>query len=280
LRAGSCRRRTLLAIAGTLALAACSNDATEPLNSPNPPPPAAPPTAREQLMHSLPAYDDMRAALQQIVAEQNGGLGFQMWAAIVDRDGFVLDVLFSGDDRTSEWPGSRVIAAQKANTANAFSLDNFALSTANLYAPTQPGGSLFGLQESNPVDPSVAYEGNPELYGTENDPMTGKRIGGINVFGGGLALYSADGVLLGGIGLSGDTSCTDHIIAWKLRHALNLDNVPAGVADGGKDDNIIFNTHGKLQGFEHPTCFDTQGRGSHIQIADDLPQTDPIGPGQ
>ena len=27
---------------------------------------------------------------------------------------------------------------------------------ANLYAAVQPGGSLFGLQESNPVDPAVA----------------------------------------------------------------------------------------------------------------------------
>lgn len=28
--------------------------------------------------------------------------------------------------------------------------------------------------------------------------MTGLRLGGINVFGGGLALYDADGALLGG----------------------------------------------------------------------------------
>jgi len=259
-----------MALAGMLALSACGEDATAP------PPTAA--TPREQLQQTLPTYDEMVAALKQIVGEQNGGLGFQMWAAVVDRDGFVLDVLFSGDDRASEWPGSRAIAAQKANTANAFSLDNFALSSANLYAPTQPGGSLFGLQESNPVDPQVAYDGNPALYGTENDPLTGKRMGGINVFGGGLALYSSDGVLLGGIGLSGDTSCTDHIIAWKLRHALNLDDVPAGVADGGTTDNIIFDTNHKLEGFEHPKCFDTPGRGNHVEIADNLPQTDPVGP--
>ena len=28
-----------------------------------------------------------------------------------------------------------------------------ALSTANLYAPTQPGGSLYGLNNSNPFNP-------------------------------------------------------------------------------------------------------------------------------
>jgi uncharacterized protein GlcG (DUF336 family) len=258
----------LFGIAGVLTLGACGDDVTAP-------PVDTTPTPSEQLQHTLPTYEEIRATLQQIVQQENGGLGFHMWAAIVDRDGFVLDVLFSGEDRDSEWPGSRAIAAQKANTANAFSLDNFALSSANLYAPTQPGGSLFGLQESNPVDPEVAYGGNPLLYGTENDPMTGKRIGGVNVFGGGLALYSADGVLLGGIGLSGDTSCTDHIIAWKLRHALNLDNVPGGAAED--TDNIIYNEDGALEGFEHPTCFDSPGRGNHIEIGQHLPETHPVG---
>jgi uncharacterized protein GlcG (DUF336 family) len=259
----------VLAVAAALALGACSDNTTEP-------PPVA--TAKDRLQQSLPTYEEIRAALQEIVQEQNGGLGFDMWAAIVDRDGFVLDVLFSGEDRTSEWPGSRAIAAQKAHTANAFSLDGFALSSANLYAPTQPGGSLFGLQESNPVDPDAAYGGNPLLYGTENDPMTGKRIGGINVFGGGLALYSVDGELLGGIGLSGDTSCTDHIIAWKLRHELNLDKVPAGPANDNTTDNIIYDTDDELVGFEHPICFDTEGRGDHVEIGTDLPETHPVGP--
>jgi hypothetical protein len=77
-----------------------------------------------------------------------------------------------------------VISAQKANTANAFSLPQLALSTANLYTAVQPGGSLFGLQESNPVNTDVAYGGNPANYGRPNDPMVGGRIGGVNVFGG------------------------------------------------------------------------------------------------
>jgi len=41
-----------------------------------------------------------------------------------------------------------------------------ALSTANLYSAVQPGGSLFGLQESNPVDTKVAYEGDSAKFGT------------------------------------------------------------------------------------------------------------------
>jgi len=109
--------------------------------------------------------------------------------------------------------------------------------------------------------------------------MIGERIGGINVFGGGLALYTSDGTLAGGVGVSGDTSCTDHIVAWKLRHALNLDNVPAGPDADSNTDNIIY-IDGTLDGFEHPTCFDTPGQGDHVQIGNDLPTTHPVGPGE
>ena len=261
------RRLHAVPVAAVCALfaAGCSDDS-----------PTQPPAPALSLSHLLPSHNELRAALQDIVAEQNGGLGFEMWATILDRTGRVVDVVFSGETRGDQWPGSRVISAQKANTANAFSLDGFALSTANLFAAVQPGGSLFGLQESNPVDTDVAYAGPASAYGKHNDPMIGKRIGGINVFGGGLALYSPGGTLLGGLGVSGDTSCSDHIIAWKLRHALNLDNVPDGVAN--HTDNIIF-TVDALDGFEHPECFDADpdAEGSHVDIANDLPTTHPVG---
>ena len=113
-----------------------------------------------------------------------------MWGTIVDRDGEVCAVAFTGSDRGAQWPGSRVISAQKANTANAFSLPGLALSTANLYSAVQPGGSLYGLQASNPVDPALAYLGPANSFGTSADPMVGYRVGGVNVFGGGLALYN------------------------------------------------------------------------------------------
>ena len=100
----------------------------------------------------LPSHAELKAALTAARNNpDNGGLNFDMWGTIVDRDGVVCAVAFTGTDRGQQWPGSRVISAQKANTANAFSLPNFALSTANLYTAVQPGGSLFGLQESNPV---------------------------------------------------------------------------------------------------------------------------------
>ena len=230
----------------------------------------------------VPSYSAVQSALSTVVASAaNGGLGFNMWATVVNRDGVVCLVTFTGADRGSQWPGSRAISAQKANTANAFSLPKFALSSANLYSAVQPGGSLFGLQESNPVDPSVAYGGDSGNYGQPNDPMVGNKIGGINVFGGGLALYNSQGILVGGLGVSGDTSCTDHIIAWKVRHALNFDDVPAGVG-AGNTDNIIFDIsadiHGNLvsaSGFGHPVC--TAGTPS-TAIATGLPTSFPVGP--
>jgi uncharacterized protein GlcG (DUF336 family) len=190
---------------------------------------------------ALATCDDIVAAytpavLEVVGAADNGGYGLPMWAAAVDETGKVCGIVNTAGSGAaignSSWLGSRVIAVQKASTANAFSLDAFSISTANLYGLTQPGGSLFGLQHSNPVDASIAYLGSPDTYGTGNDPLVGKRVGGINVFGGGLALYNEQGIKIGAIGVSGDTSCTDHAVAWKIRHLLGFDNVPGGFVDG------------------------------------------------
>jgi uncharacterized protein GlcG (DUF336 family) len=211
----------------------------------------------------LPTHDQLKAALTAARAQDNGGFNLDMWGVIVNRDGVVCAVAFTGANRGAQWPGSRNIAAQKANTANAFSLTGLALSTANLYTATQPGGSLFGLQASNPIDPGVAYRGDPSDYGQADDPMVGFRIGGVNVFGGGLALYNSNGALVGGLGVSGDSSCADHNIAWRTRHALNLDYVPAGVSgDPKRPDNIVFDItpqSGQMSGVSasgwgHPIC--------------------------
>jgi uncharacterized protein GlcG (DUF336 family) len=221
----------------------------------------------------LPDYATLKNALVAAVQAETSGLDFQMWGTIVDRDGVVCAVAFSGADRGAQWPGSRVISAQKANTANGFSLDGLALSTANLYSATHPGGSLYGLQHSNPVDTSVAYAGSPSSYGTAHDPMVGKRIGGVNVFGGGLGLYDVAHKIVGAVGVSGDTSCADHMIAWRVRANLGLDHLNAVVAgpaslfagDTAHPDNIIYDvaanptggTGISATGFGHPTCFKT-----------------------
>jgi uncharacterized protein GlcG (DUF336 family) len=240
----------------------------------------------------LPAQAQVQAALSTVVgAGGNAGLANDMWATVVNRDGVVCAVAFSGGSRGDQWPGSRVISAQKANTANAFSLplgaggiSGLALSTANLYSAVQPGGSLFGLQHSNPVDTGVAYGGNSANYGQPNDHMIGQKIGGVNVFGGGLGLYKSGGTLtlIGGIGVSGDTSCTDHIVAWKVRDALNLDNVPVGVSVTG-DDNMIHDVavdpatgHTvSAGGFGHPKCDATN---TEAGIVAGHPANYPVGP--
>jgi uncharacterized protein GlcG (DUF336 family) len=217
----------------------------------------------------------LKTALEKAVADDKSGLNNHMWATIVGRDGTVCVVAFSGKDVGAQWLGGRVISAQKANTANLFSLDSssssngsgqargLALSTANLYYAVQPGGSLFGLQASNPVNPAVAYKGPSSAYGTARDPMVGEKIGGVNAFGGGLALYGTGGRLVGGLGLSGDTSCADHMTAWLTRKNLNLDHLGAvgGMSgDSQRPDNIVYDISGNGQsvgGFGHPKCINT-----------------------
>ena len=133
----------------------------------------------------------------------------------------------------------------------------------------QPGGSLFGLQHSNPVDTDAAYEAAaPRSFGRANDPMVGARVGGVNVFGGGLGLYASGGALVGGVGVSGDTSCADHNIAWRVRHALNLDFL-AGVGgvsgDAARPGQHRLRHHrqpgggtgNSAGGFGHPPCLNT-----------------------
>ncbi len=213
--------------------------------------------------NSLPSQSALKAALTVANNSVNLILNNEMWGTIVAPDGTVCAVAHTGTDNLqSQWLASRVISAQKANTANSLSLrqgdggtfPGLALSTANLWAAVQPGGSLFGLQHSNPIDVSVAYHGNSNKFGTANDPMVGRRIGGVNVFGGGLALYNSAGDRVGGVGVSGDTSCRDHMVAWETRHNLGLDFVPAGVSgDATRPDNIIFDT---ANGFGHPHCLD------------------------
>jgi len=191
-----------------------------------------------------------QGALNTVVQENNGGIFTpnMMWGAAVDRYGTLCLVIKSqiakgGTLPVDPWPGSRDIAIAKANTANGFSNNQLALSTANLYAPTQPGGSLYGLNNSNPFNPTFNAQGTG----------LGFVPGGVITFGGGVALYpQKGGEVIGGWGVSGDTSCADHAIAYRVRALLHLNNTPVA-----GQDNIVYCPEGSTTcntGFMQPHC--------------------------
>jgi uncharacterized protein GlcG (DUF336 family) len=210
--------------------------------------------------------DILKKSVRASGGPSNGGLDNNEWAAVVNRQGIVCAIAYSGDKVDDQWLGSRAIAAEKANTTNAFSLKDKAMATANLYAGAQPGGFLFGAALSNPPVPEVLYGGQPQDFGTTHDPMLGKPVGGVIVFAGGLALYDDNGIV-GALGVSGDSSCADHNVAWRVRHFLSLDKVPAGVSPNMKDAIIYdIGPNGKSpSGYGHPKC-----NGKEDQIAVDL----------
>jgi len=191
----------------------------------------------------------VQSKLAAVVTLNNGAIFGQilpgpnrMWSAVVDRQGVLCSVIKTGD----AWPGSRAIAIAKASTANDFSNDALALSTANLYGATQPGGSLYGLNNSNPFNPEFLPQGTG----------VGEVPGGIITFGGGVALYQ-NGKVIGGLGLSGDSACADHAIAYRMRGLAGV--APPGSVAGegpGATDNILYAPVNTVPtGFQHPHCF-------------------------
>jgi uncharacterized protein GlcG (DUF336 family) len=202
-------------------------------------------------------HSQLKTALDSAHNADKSGFGNNFWAVVVNRGGVVCAVAFSGPNTGSQWLASRQIAAAKAFTANGLSLDiggtgTGALSTAQLYQFVQPDNKnvvnpLFGLEGGNVLNSVFAYQGDFATFGTEDDPMIGHRIGGTITFGGGLALYTNKGTTaVGGIGLSGDTACADHSVAWRTRNILNL-------APSGLGDKLPFATDA-AQPNGHPHC--------------------------
>src|SRR5205823_7346216 len=123
-RVASAMRSAVLAVAGCTILAGAAGAA------------APCPVTHEQLVKAL------KASVKPSGGPGNGGLDTNEWAAVVARDGTGCAIAFSGGKPEDQWPGSRAIAVEKANTANALSLDQMALSTRNPHAPTHPGRIL------------------------------------------------------------------------------------------------------------------------------------------
>jgi len=182
-----------------------------------------------------------------------GGLfeGTRMWGAVVNRDGEICAFVTSTDDPKDVWPGSQAIAKAKAYTANAFSNDMLPLSTARLYTFTQPGHSLWSLGASNLFESKYLAPTNGQGGGKN------QIAGGMIFFGGGVPLYRG-GKIIGGLGVSGDTSCADHEIAKRARALAGL-NPPGGPLV----DDIVYSVPPDPPSsvFTHPLCLTTFRNG-------------------
>jgi len=237
--------------AATVACSRGSNpqvrDSSQPAGSPTPP--------RSSACADVPTAADLDKLLKDAPSQNGdaGGLnhGKAMWGAIVDRNGRLCALAVSTSDRAASWPGSRGIAIAKASTANAFSSDVAPMSTARLYTLSQPGHSLWGAANGNPL--------NAQCAGAADDVTSGlgQVCGGTIVFGGGVALYKGQ-TRVGGLGVSGDTSCADHEIAKRVRQA-------AGLAPNGlPTDEIVYTSADGPSPFAHPLCPNTFRDGRKI----------------
>lgn len=206
----------------------------------------------------LPDRSELRALLVAAALPANGGVvgglfqGTRMWGAVVNRDGEVCAFATSTEDPTQVWPGSQAIAKSKAYTANAFSLDDLALSTARLYTFTQPGHSLWSLGQSN------LYNAERLLPPAARGGDMNQIDGGLIFFGGGVGLYRG-GEIIGGLGVSGDTSCADHEIAKRARTLAGM-SPPGGPAS----DDITYSVPDGPSVFTHPRCPNTWRNGVFI----------------
>src|SRR5205814_4642807 len=88
--------------------------------------------------------------------------------------------------------------------------------------------------------------------------------GGLIFFGGGVPLYNASGNIVGGLGISGDTSCADHEIAKRVRDLAALN--PSG---GPLVDDITYTVPDGPSVFTHPFCPNTWRNG--VKLGDEKP---------
>lgn len=120
--------------------------------------------------------EQARAAVTAAAAKAKE-LGVSMNIAVVDA-GANLKAFARMD---GAWLGSIDISIKKAKTARFFDMP-----TGSIGSLSQPGGSLFGIEHSN---------------------------GGLISFPGGIPIKNKEGLVIGGIGVSGSTVENDHAVA-------------------------------------------------------------------
>jgi hypothetical protein len=60
----------------------------------------------------LPSFSALRDALKAARLQPNGGFALHMWGTVVNRDGVVCAVAFTGAARDDHGPAARVISAK------------------------------------------------------------------------------------------------------------------------------------------------------------------------
>ncbi|HEX8916499.1 MAG TPA: heme-binding protein [Humisphaera sp.] len=169
-----------VAAAAMLAGPAASTSGQPASPPPQQPPPTVPGSPPATAPAPLPTKDislaQAMAALQAAQAKA-GELNIKQNIAVVDAGGTLK--AFARMD--GAWLGSVDIAEKKARTARLFDMP-----TGELGKLSQPGGPLYGIEVSNR---------------------------GLITFPGGIPLRSADGLVIGAIGVSGSTVENDHAVA-------------------------------------------------------------------
>ena len=208
---------------------------------------------------NLPSQSDLRAALSAARGVGNGGFDLDMWGTLVNRDGIVCAVAFTGADRGDPMAGQpRDLGAEGEHRERVQPAGPRALHRQPLCGraarrqPVRPAGQQSGRHRRgvrrHPANVrhsrTIRWSAARSAASTSSAAAwrcTTRRTS-----------WSA------AIGVSGDTSCADHNIAWRTRHALNLDYVPGGVGAGGARRQHQLSGVGAVPSlandFSHPIC--------------------------
>ena len=151
-------RASLPAVLCALALAACGDNATEPTLSPSTKP------------DFLPSHDALRAALQAVLEGQNGGLGFEMWASFVDRDGVVRPWCSAAPTAATSGPAAGSSRPRRPTPPMPSASRDSRSAPPTCSRRCSRAAASSGCRRAIRWIPGVAYGGKPQDYGTSKDP--------------------------------------------------------------------------------------------------------------